>query len=355
MIRLILLLIVLAAASSAPAGASTSPEDLVASGELTLDTSLSQVENIVPRQRVQLLVEVATARWFTGGTRITIPEVPGLVILQTEQFASNASEQRAGQTWVIQRWSLELYPQTEGTFTVPELVLNVSVSAGGAESAAGPVRAPGISFTATKPEIMATVDDWVAAPEFRVEQSLDKELDALAVGDAIERTVTFEARDVMAMMLPELPAASLDGVAAYPLPPTLENRNNRGVATAERVEMVSYVLQTPGDFRLPELEFAWWDTRNNTLQMVSLPAIEFSVAAAPATKEPLDRSRIRQLLITTGMIVLGLGATFLLIRLTLRLPWQRISLAWHIAMHRLRQLRQPALPEKLNPGSNAAD
>ena len=49
--------------------------------------------------------------WFTGGTRIRLPEVPGLVILQTEQFASNASERRGDQNWVLQRWTLDVYAQ----------------------------------------------------------------------------------------------------------------------------------------------------------------------------------------------------------------------------------------------------
>ena len=55
-----------------------------------------------------------------------------------------------------------------------------------------------------------------------------------ANGETVERTVRFEARDVMAMMLPELPEQAVEGVAAYPLPPKLENRSNRGVATAQR-------------------------------------------------------------------------------------------------------------------------
>jgi len=50
----------------------------------------------VPGQKVTLTLEIATDRWFAGGTRIGIPEVPGLVILQTEQFASNASETHNG-------------------------------------------------------------------------------------------------------------------------------------------------------------------------------------------------------------------------------------------------------------------
>ena len=67
------------------------PQSLVDGGDLTVSTALSPPTDIVPGQHLRLLIEVATTRWFTGGTRIDIPEVPGLVVLQTEQFASNAS------------------------------------------------------------------------------------------------------------------------------------------------------------------------------------------------------------------------------------------------------------------------
>ena len=61
--------------------------ELQASGHLRIDSALTPSEGIVPGQRVQLTIKIATDTWFTGGTRIGIPEVPGLVILQTEQFA----------------------------------------------------------------------------------------------------------------------------------------------------------------------------------------------------------------------------------------------------------------------------
>ena len=70
----------------------SSIEELEASGHLHIESALTPQNGIVPGQKVTLTLEITTDRWFTGGTRIGIPEVPGLVILQTEQFASNASE-----------------------------------------------------------------------------------------------------------------------------------------------------------------------------------------------------------------------------------------------------------------------
>ena len=336
-------------------GSAATPQKLVDSGELTVSTRLSPASDIVPGQHLRLLIEVATTRWFTGGTRINIPEVPGLVVLQTEQFASNASEQRGGQTWVIQRWSLDVYPQRAGDFAVPPLSLTVSVNAGGSDSASGDITAPGVGFSVTMPPALESFEHWVAAPEFSVNQYFDRDLSGLAVGDAVERTVRFEARDVMAMMLPELPPQDVDGLAAYPLPPELENRSNRGVATAQRTETVSYVLQAEGDFRLPELEFAWWDTTSNALKLITVPAVEFTVAAGASSSQPVDRAIWVSLAWTALAITVLCAVVVFAVRLTPSLPWHRITGAWSGAAAKIRELRKPALPQRLNPGSSAGE
>ena len=86
-------------------------DTIIASGELQIETSVSPASDAVPGQHMVLTIEIATQRWFAGGTRISLPEVAGLVVLQTDQFAANASERRGGSSWVIQRWSLDLFPQ----------------------------------------------------------------------------------------------------------------------------------------------------------------------------------------------------------------------------------------------------
>ena len=124
----------------------TTVEELQAAGRLQVESEISPAEGLVPGQQARLLLTVATDRWFSGGTRIAIPEVPGLVILQTEQFASNASENRGGQSWVIQRWALDVYPQRAGNFVIPAMTLKVKVSAGPGVEVEGELFAPAVRF-----------------------------------------------------------------------------------------------------------------------------------------------------------------------------------------------------------------
>ena len=128
-IAAILSLVLLVAAPLLAAG-EEDISDLKAAGHLQIDASLAPGDNIVPGQKVVLTVKIATDTWFSGGTRISLPEIPGLIILQTEQFASNASESRGGRNWVVQRWSLDVYPQRAGDFTLPPIAARVKVSSG---------------------------------------------------------------------------------------------------------------------------------------------------------------------------------------------------------------------------------
>ena len=61
------------------------------------------------------------------------------------------------------------------------------------------------------------------------------------------------------MVIPPLPAAPQEGLAAYPAPPQVEDSGGeRGQAIrGTRTESVTYVAQQEGEYRLPAIELAW--------------------------------------------------------------------------------------------------
>ena len=328
-------------------------QELQAAGHLEIAATLTPEGEVVPGQKLSLTLQIATDRWFAGGTRISIPEVPGLVILQTEQFAINASETRDGETWVIQNWTLEVYPQRAGEFNIPGIRLRLKVNTGEAGDVAGELESPPTRFRATIPPALAEAGQWVAAPEFTVSQQFDRDLDDLQVGDAFTRELRFTASDVMAMMLPGFEAQQVTGLAVYPSQPILENNSNRGVTSATRSQQISYVVEARGHYQLPAEEYFWWDTRTAQLQLLSLPATEFTVGAGVATstgETPAIDMRL-PLSVTAGLLLLALVAWLSRAWLP-RLPGRRIA---HWITRTWARLRQPALPQHLNPGSSAGE
>lgn len=353
MSRLVTLFALLTVFCARPALA-VSVDALVSDGKLAIDASISRDGGTVPGQKLQLTLTVSTDTWFTGGTRITVPEVPGLVILQNEQFAANASENRDGKTWVVQRWSLDVFPQRAGDFSIGPVKLRVAVNGGSAGNVAGVLESRPVSFRVVLPESLKDVEQWLAAPSFRARQDFDRSLDDLVVGDAIEQTVVFQASDIMAMMLPAFEPAQQAGLRAYPEPAQLDNNINRGALEASRKAVISYVTEAPGDFVLPRQDFFWWDTTRQTLEVVSLPETRFTVggtAAASTTPDTAGELPVRTI---AALVILAVIAV--IARMVYRLlPWPRIATALRTARDTLIALRRPALPERLNPGSSAGD
>ncbi len=331
-------------------------EDLQREGRLQVASSITPERDIVPGQKLRLVLEVATDRWFTGGTRIVVPEVPGLVILQTEQFASNASENRRGQNWVVQRWTLDVFPQRKGEFSIPAIAMEVSVNVDVTTEVVGRIQAPGVYFEAVVPAALESQARWVAAPAFSVKQDFDRSLDKLQVGDAFEREIRFEAADLQAMMLPELKVERIPGLALYPAPPQLENMSNRGETTARRTQRISYVVEAEGHYRLSGADFAWWDTGSSELRLLSLPPTEIRVGSGGDNRsgEPPLLSRAQWLLLLGGLVLLA-ALAWLARKLLPGLPWNRLADYLQQFRNFIADLRRPALPAELNPGSSAGE
>jgi hypothetical protein len=327
------------------------PATLISENRLQVTSSISPSSTVVPGQKLKLQLEIATARWFGGGARIALPEVPGLVILQTESFASNSTEQRMGATWVVQHWTLDVYPQRAGQFTIPPLTVTVTVNDETAGDIKGAIEVPGVSFTAAVPKALAQAGFWIASPSFKVSQSVDRNLDAMSPGDAFEREIRFEASDVMAMMLPGFSPAITPGLAAYPLPPELETRSNRGESSAFRVEKISYVAQRIGSYTLPSQEYLWWDSVNASVQLLVRPALEITVGGTGTGSANNKPNYSKQQLAWTAAAILALLCMAWFARgLLAQLPWQFVLAPTRKGWQVLLRLRQPALPDSLNPG-----
>ncbi|MEM8563768.1 MAG: BatD family protein [Pseudomonadota bacterium] len=334
-------------------------DSLLAANRLDIDAAISPEGVLVPGQKLTLTISIATDSWFAGGTRIRIPEVAGLVVLQTEQFANNASERRGSQNWVIQRWSLDVYPQRAGEFSLPPISAKVTIAAGPGETIEGELVSPPVNFSVSLPDSLQGLNNWVATPELEVQQHLDRAVDNLQVGEAFEREIELKASDVLAMMLPAFVAEELTGLSAYPSPPVLDNATNRGQTVASRTERISYVAESEGEYLLPARDFFWWDTSRDELRVATLPAIKIVVGAgvAKATDGPQNTVRItpRHFLLAIGGLIALVWMAWM-VRVIVRLvPFGALKTQATRGLRKVIDLRKPALPERLNPDGNVGE
>ncbi len=310
------LLLFLLIFSSASAGAETpSLESLLANGRLQVTSALEPGESIVARQHVTLVIEVSTDTWFSGGTRIGRLELADAIILRREKFAVNSTRIEQGKTYTTQRWSISIYPQRAGRYQVPPLPLTLSIAGENGEVITGEVTTPALSFEVELPAGLRGIDNWISTTEFRVEESYNRDLADLEPGDAVQRQVTFLGEDIAAMMLPEITATKQDGLGVYQKPPQLKDDNNRGIYRARRTEAITYLIERPGSYRIPEQVYYWWDLHSQSLQTVTLPAqildatggvmVENNEVSAAADAQPEHR---RWLALAAGLVGLLLAA-----------------------------------------------
>ncbi len=304
--RLLLLLVLFA-----PSCLATGLDTLLAEDRLRIRSWLQPAEGIVQGQEVRLLIEVSTPRWFAGGTGIKAPDVPGLLIMRRNEFAVNLSRREAGVTWVVQRWQLELYPQREGNFSVPPVALTLAVNDADLGIVRGTVETGPLTFAASVPAVLADTPRWLATPSFNVRQSFSRPLTGLLPGDAFERSFDLEATRLTALMLPEPRLTELDGLAAYPDLPELEDRSNRGEATALRRQTVTYVVEKPGQYQLPAQVITWWNTETQSLETASLPAVTIDAGAA-LSAEAAPSLPVEWMQVLAAVIAVALMALLLL-------------------------------------------
>jgi hypothetical protein len=139
-----------------------------------------------------------------------------------------------------------------------------------------------IRFEGTIPAPASLLDPFLATSRLVLEQEVLGTVDELEVGDSIKRTITVRARDLPAMFIPPLfpDGASPSGLRAYPQSPVSQDLPGRDSdhTVGRRTESVTYVMEEPGDYTLPELDLRWWNRRTGRIETAEAPAISFQVS-----------------------------------------------------------------------------
>lgn len=310
----------------ANAAQSATIEQLQQAGRLRINSWLEPADEILARQQVMLIIEVATDTWFAGGTRIGHVEINDAMVLQREQFALNTTRQEQDRTWTVQQWSLVVYPQRSGSFEIPPVSLSLSIAGDNLETLTGKTQTEPVTFSAAWPQALADQRDWVATTRLEVNESYNKPMVEFKLGDALTRTVTISADNLPAMMLPKLAVADIEGVARYLKPAQLSDKVNRGDYLAERRQQITYVFEAAGEFEIPAETFYWWNLATQQIEVISLPVLSLVVTGLPGQvtdrpgATPLDSDGLLKQMLP--MIYLGIAVVFLLIvALWLRRRW----------------------------------
>jgi hypothetical protein len=279
-------------------------------------------------QQVVLQIDLMTSGFSFSGQRIQLPDVPGALVLEDAVSTVKLSESVNGETWQVLGYRYPLFPQRAGRIEIDSIGVTFEVSEGyGTTPEAFDVRTETLVFEVRTPPGVEDPAGLVTSPDFTLQVKVTPEPVGLRVGDALTRSVTRRAVDVSGLAFAPLPGPDIPGVASYAKSPEVDDSIHRGDLEGSRVESVTYVLQQPGVFTIPEIHLQWWDPVAERLHTETVPALTFEVAANPHQTPATDgldsvlglvsRHPWRALVVMVGMPVL-LWAVFLWVSVGLR-------------------------------------
>ncbi|WP_269619567.1 BatD family protein [Zhongshania sp. BJYM1] len=260
-----------------------------AKAQQTGNESMYMESDVSPRtayvqQELQYTVKIFTSVNILDAS-LDAPEVDNAVVeADGEERYQSLINGRYFQ--VIER-RYSIYPQTSGNLTIPALTLQARVE-GYRPSMLDPGRLVVKRSSEHRIKVLPPPAEfkgavWLPAKEIALEESWSKNPDTLKVGDSITRTVNIKADGLLGSQLPALPTIELNNAKLYPDQAKIEKGDDKSNWTGIRSESLAIIPTHAGEFVLPEVRIAWWNTDSDRAEFAVLPERKFTVAPALST------------------------------------------------------------------------
>ena len=262
---------------------------LVSAAEATLagrapafiEASLGKTDKIWTGQRVNMSITLYATTSFSGTTRINLPKVSGILIMENTDRPLLGSTTIDGVSYVHKTHEINLFPMRSGTLTVPALEVEFGYRKEDGQVANQSFRTKNLQFTALEIPGADPGKMVITSTDLKIEDRWNPTPDKAKVGDALTRTITFLARDVTGMAFPAFEPQKVDGLGLYRKNPRVSDQTHRGEFTGQRTETITYVCEKQGRFSIPAMTLLWWNPSTEELKEISLEAVSIEVAANP--------------------------------------------------------------------------
>ncbi len=235
-------------------------------------------------QRVPLFVELRAEGSFSGAASFSLPKIPRVVILKIGDPVIS-SEEVDGESVFVQTHEFALFSQQSGTVDVPAFAVRFSHHHG----FTGPVKDEAVQIPASSIKIKrpAGSDEnayLVTTSSLKISETWEPQPGSTQPGAIFHRTIRQEADGVSGMALAPPPESAPAGIRVYLDSPEVSDDTERGAFQGQRIDKITYAMQSPGTWNLPAIKYVWWDPEKQQFGSKTLPAVTFTVPAPPASK-----------------------------------------------------------------------
>lgn len=302
---------------------------------------------------VPLIITLYSPGPFSGTASFDLPELPQTVFVKVGSPLVG-SEEVDGESYITQRHEFNIYTQQSGEIVIPAFSIRFS---GKKTFTSDPEPMEGstqeMRFQSMRPPGTESMGVVISVSEMKIEQAWQPELTTeIDAGDVIQRTITRTADDTTAMMFPAVVASAPNGVRIYAQQPIVEDKTERGDATAYRSDTIKYQFQQAGTFTLADMTFIWWDPKQEELKHETLHGSTVNVIATEsATESTAEASKDAP---TDWRVVVAVFVAICVVALLLRAPTARLISYWRIVRNRPESLTARELRYACDSNDTAA-
>lgn len=180
-----------------------------------------------------------------------------------------------------------LFPQNSGDMEIKPVLGQVRL-ASASNSVFDPFQRRGEIRSVNSPPLIIEVTgidpafsgkQWLPATNLRLSEVWQSDLDNLAAGEPITRTIMLVAEGLTAAQLPPLEQPQIDGIKQYPDQASLDDqRSDKGIVGV-RQQKVALIPTRGGNYTLPEITLPWWNTETGRQEIAKIPTRTITVAA----------------------------------------------------------------------------
>ncbi|MGX1086792.1 hypothetical protein [Pseudomonas sp. AP3_22 TE3818] len=251
--------------------------------QLKVQATLHPAAPVMVGGLVELQLDVFTDTWFTSAPTLPDLKLPGALVMPPDGHAEHLNQTINGQSFSGMRYSYLITPNLAQGFDIP--ALTVQATPGQASHALNAQSQP-LHFNAAQPPGFQPGEAELVAQGLRFSQQTIHSATPLKVGDSITRELTLQADGALAMSLPKPTMDAIKGLSRYPKAAQIRNLDDgRGHFNGgQRIDSVTYRIDTEGHYSLPAIELKWWDASGRQTRTATVPAVTFDAAANSAYK-----------------------------------------------------------------------
>lgn len=255
--------------------------------EIFLRVSLNKKESYVQEQLL-FTAKLYYSITLDQGAKLSPPEVENAVVQQLGSD-NNLQEVVNGISYNVVERRYVIFPQQSGTLKIKPLFFTGTVGRLGGINRfvprASAIREINLSSDPISITIKPQPDTfdgttWLPASSLKLDETWSGDLSNVHVGDAVTRNITITATGLSSSLLPGITYKDLNGLRFYPDQPVRDDSANADGVVGKRKEGTAIVASQPGDFLLPEVKLAWWNTKTDRMEYATLPSKTIKVLPA---------------------------------------------------------------------------